>query len=81
MFYTTRIKAQFTILYCDVVTHVYHQNLLCLHNCNYCKNLSFSLFNQPSAESEMKPCDNVLPGQDCHTLQGVVVDEYGAMME
>jgi hypothetical protein len=45
------------------------------------------MVNQPSARSEMKPLtedwgyDNVLLGQDYRIPHGMVIDEYGAMVE
>jgi hypothetical protein len=49
---------------------------------------NFSLSTQPSTRSEMKPpqlkdggCDNVLPDQAYRTPQGMVTDEYAAMVE
>jgi hypothetical protein len=49
--------------------------------------LKSSTCNQPSTGSEKKPklkdrgYDNVLRDQDYHTIHGVVIDEYGEMME
>jgi hypothetical protein len=33
------------------------------------------------AQLKDQECDNVLPGQGYHTLEGTVMDEYGAMVE
>jgi hypothetical protein len=39
------------------------------------------LYHICRSQGEDQGCDNVLPSQDFHTLQTVLVDEYGAMVK